>query len=311
MIQYPRYIQLCSGLREPQKEESSTGIAATITSFDHHINLLNYYIERALTYENDVVDAYTGIMNAHSGQLGLFHWGNPTRMFTRDLLVHRQLDYMGITSPTCRRPSLPSWSLLSWKIANPEYDDRTFACSHGGPLFPLVHIYAYEDSSLRLLLEPLDDSAGTEGYCTHSIENYNKAIDLEALPLQPSIEELPPHLVPILGKTSVPALVFWTHVARFQTKVNLQPGDFQPRFIDDVSGVKKELDEEVEVILIASCLDARVHVKYEHDWGKRTELHGIAIERRLGCVRRIGTALKLTLEQWLLGSPKKELICFI
>jgi hypothetical protein len=58
-------------------------------------------------------------------------------------------------------------------------------------------------------------------------------------------------------------------------------------------------------------MHARARVKYQHEWGKRTHLHENAIERHLGCARRIGTALKLTPAQWLLGNPKKELICFL
>jgi hypothetical protein len=309
-FEYPKYIQLCGRLNESQEEESSPGIATSINTFNSYITLLNYYIERVLTYENDVVNAFTGVMNAHSSLLGPFYWGNPQRLFTRALLPQRQSGWMGINGPACRRPDLPSWSLLSWNIANPEHDGRTFDYSHPGPLFTLVHIYAYENSTLRLLLEPLDHATGIEGYCTQSIEYYNKATNLEALPLQPSVEELPPQLVPIPGEISVPMLVFWTHVARF-TEGDRQPDDFCPKFTDDVSGVDKALDAQVEVVLIAACINARAHVKYKHEWAKRTHLHGIAIERHLGCARRIGTALKLTPAQWMLGNPKKELICFI
>jgi hypothetical protein len=214
----PKYIQLCGRLHEPQKEERSTGIATSITTFNFYITLLNYYIERVLTYENDVVNAFTGVMNAHSRLLGPFYWGNPQRLFARALFPQRQSGWMGIICPACRRSDLPSWSLLSWKIANPEHDGRTFDYSHFCPLFTLVHIYAYEDSSLRLLLEPLDYATGIEGYCTQSIEYHNKATNLEALPLQPSIEELPPQLVPIPGDIPVPMLVFWTNVACFLRK---------------------------------------------------------------------------------------------
>jgi hypothetical protein len=304
-------IKLCSRLHKPQADGISTSIDASISSYGSYRELLNYYIRRDLTYDNDMVDAFTGVMNAHSSVSGPFYWGLPQRTFARGLIQQRVSGSYSLKSQMCRRPDFPSWSLLGWKIAKPKQNYSIFDWISSTPQVTLVHIYTYEDSSLRLLLGAWNDGTGVEGYRTQSIEYYNKATNLEALPLQPCVEELPPQLVPLLGGIAGPILVFWTHVARFQTKGDPQPEGFPRRFIDDEFGDEKEFNEQVEVILITACHEYEPVIHDERKWGIYANLYGIVIERHLGFARRIGTTFKMRLSQWLLGNPKKELIAFI
>jgi hypothetical protein len=301
-------IQLCGRLHKPQGYEGSTGVVASVWNYDSYVWLLNYYIERNLTYDSDVVDAFTGVMNAHSSESGPFYWGLPQRTFARGLIQQRARGSSNLKSQICRRTDFPSWSLLGWKIAKPkpEQNHCIFNYARPPPLFPLVHIYAYEESSLRLLLGPWDDGMGIEGYCTQSIAYYNRATKLEALPLQPSIEELPPQLTSRLERIVGPILVFWTHVACFQTRTD----GFRPFFRDDESGQVKQTDAQVEVILITAYFEYEATAHDENEWGIYADLRGIVIERHLGFARRIGT-VEMRVFEWLLGNPKKELIVFM
>jgi hypothetical protein len=299
-------IQLCGHLHKLQADESSTSIAASIASYRSYMELLDHYVQRVLTYDDDVVDAFTGVMNAHSGVSGPFYWGLPQRTFARGLIQGRRSGYYSFQGQICRRPDFPSWSLLGWRTAKPEVGRRVFEIGPYEPQVSLVHIYAYEESSLRLLPGSWDDGTGIEGYCTQSIRHYNKATNLEALPLQPCVEELPPQLVSPLRQIVGPALVFWTHVARFPTKGNLLPERRDPRFRDDASGEVKKLNAQVEVIII-NAYPANDKSK----WGTDAHLYGIVVERQLGYARRIGITYDMSVSQWLLGNPKKKLIVLI
>jgi hypothetical protein len=286
--------KLCGLLHKSRTEQTSTTISASVEHYySVYLTLLNFYVRRVLTYDNDVLDAFSGVINAQLGMLGQFYWGLPQGLFARALLQPSKPQYT-----MSRRPGFPSWSWLGWKLDENEQHNifwRDFLV----PLFPLVHIYKHEEqSSPELLIGPRDDR-GIEGYCVNSIDNYNASTKLEPLPKWPCIGNVP-KLPQLLGQESFSVLIFWTHVARFAAS-DLDKSLAFVYMDEDGDWIAHFGSAQIEVILIATT---EPNSEY-------TEFHGIAIERHLGYARRIGIILDIRASTWLAGNPKKELILLI
>jgi len=92
----------------------------------HVLDIINAYIWRQLTFSNDILNAFVGIMQA-SGSLSIgtkFLWGIPVLEDVQSTLL--QLfwfnDYdVGMSSMPSdrdfRRSGFPSWSWVGWKFA--------------------------------------------------------------------------------------------------------------------------------------------------------------------------------------------------
>lgn len=83
-----------------------------------YLDLLTDFTARDLTYDSDVIKAFTGIMKAYSKCEGwAFLWGLPLQFFENVLLFE-----MPLHEPQLRRHQYPSWSWAGWnhfKIGRP------------------------------------------------------------------------------------------------------------------------------------------------------------------------------------------------
>jgi hypothetical protein len=290
------HIKLCGAVNTSLTSQSPSTIFYSVQYYRNvYLTLLGSYRERVLTYDDDVLDAFSGVLNAQLGVLGQFYWGLPQGLFARALLLSNTI------SPTytmSRRPGFPSWSWLGWKFDQPGRHG-IFYDPIQSPFFPLVYIYKHDaQSSTELLVGPMDDQ-GIEGCCVGCIDHYNTTTELDPLPTLPCIEKVP-KFPQLLGQDSLPVLLFWTHVARFTASAIKKScaafritgcGDWKARIGN----------AQIEIILIALA---------ESDSGD-THIHGIVIERHMGYARHIGTVLHIALSTWLDGNPKKELILLI
>ena len=86
---------------------------------------LKAYFTRILSHDSDMLNAFSGVINATSCALGSFHWGLPTKMFARALLME-DIYPVALLS---QRHEFPSWSWLSWKL-----DHRAYVFIHAGLL---------------------------------------------------------------------------------------------------------------------------------------------------------------------------------
>jgi hypothetical protein len=290
-------MQLCGLLHTLKTDQRSQTTSASIGHYNSvYLTLLDFYAGRVLTYDTDVLDAFSGVINAQLRMLGQFYWGLPRGLFARALLQSRTL---GPGDTMSRRPGFPSWSWLGWKPEEPGNHD-TFRRYFLPPLFSLVHIYKHDEQSyLELLMEPRDDRGGMEGYCVDSIEHYNALTKLDPLPRWPCINKVPkfPH---IFRQESVPVLLFWTHVARFAASA--LENNRALFYMNECSDRRARVSSaHIEVVLVATTRPSP----------GVTCLQGIAIERHSGYARRIGPVLDIPPPTWLAGNPKKELILLI
>jgi hypothetical protein len=69
--------------------------------------VLESYLGRVLTYDSDILNAFSGIINGEAHTLEPFHGGLPKKLFSRALIS-------GHTYPSScnRRPEFPTWSWL-------------------------------------------------------------------------------------------------------------------------------------------------------------------------------------------------------
>ncbi|KAF2820117.1 hypothetical protein CC86DRAFT_305737 [Ophiobolus disseminans] len=72
-----------------------------------HLKLLSIYFKRILTHDSDILNAFSGIIRAHSRVLGKFHWGLPLNLFASALLATYLTPHY-----LTRQPGFPSWSWL-------------------------------------------------------------------------------------------------------------------------------------------------------------------------------------------------------
>ncbi|KAF2830913.1 hypothetical protein CC86DRAFT_269149, partial [Ophiobolus disseminans] len=79
---------------------------------DSYLDMVAYYMTRVLKFEHDFLNAFSGVINAHTLLLGHFHWGLPVRHFARSLLLS-MMKREDMELPT-RRQQFPSWSWLGW-----------------------------------------------------------------------------------------------------------------------------------------------------------------------------------------------------
>jgi hypothetical protein len=286
-------IELCELLHTSRTHQRSSNISASVKYYESvYLKLLNFYGRRVLSYDNDVLNAFSGVINAQLGILGRFYWGLPQRLFARALLLSRTAssDYT-----MSRRPGFPSWSWVGWKPDKPG-QLGPFNNDVLSSFFPIAYIYKHDERSSLELLMGFRDDQGIEGCCADSIDRYNSSTKLDPLPKWPCIEKVP-KLPQLFGQESLPVLVFWTHVARFVTNA---------------------IKSTVMFFRMDECRDwrARTHIEFvligtSEPFPNYPVVHGILIERHLGYARRIGTALNVPLYRWLAGDPKKELILLI
>jgi hypothetical protein len=301
--------------------------------------LLDSYLKRVLTYESDILNAFSGIINAEARTLGPFHWGLPKKLFARALVSG--IDDRGRSFT--RRSDFPSWSWLGWRFGVHAESGPSWTC-HGlgwkfgadkesphvfgatiySPYFlPLVHIYECSASGhLSLLLGQRDDSNNLEGYDAGTIANYNNKLTLDQpLPLHPNITETPSLPASLLITSQL--LVFWGHVARIELGCKAPiASEGETRAEGHNSHQENHTDTEYkfrrglfEVVLIGIESDNLPVERQEGGLSMNLEnqsmCHGIIIERCQGFVRRLGVKWCIPLCEWLEADPQLELIFLI
>jgi hypothetical protein len=331
--------QVCGFLQKPAWRE--TTIFDYVEQYEaQHLHLLNFYIGRSLSYDSDVLNAFSGIIDAQAHSLGQFEAGMPLRLFARALFLSIPPE----SGPLSRRRGFPSWSWIGWKI---ELYAPLTKLDNGGQLrggsirprvyWTLVQIYSSAGSGTPvLLLGPYDFDNGIEGYCTRSIELYNRLMPALPLPTEPCVRDVP-QLQASSEERASPLLVFWTHVARLNLSTPLEKSVASEVHIDCPkirARLEKEASVELEVVLIAitrrwfssergflaSFAADTSHLSYrgsshwkevkppwEHEDGEH-ELSGIIIERWRGLARRVGVVHGIGIQQWIAANPQKELL---
>ncbi|CAN9174923.1 unnamed protein product [Alternaria alternata] len=285
----------------------------------NYLQLLSFYIGRSLTYDTDVLNAFSGIINAQSASLGHFESGMPLRLFARALFWSVYPE----SGPLSRRSGFSSWSWIGWKL---EVSSLRAALYYGGyknvrsrGYWTLVQIYLRTGpEDLALLLGPFDFANGIEGYCTRSIERYNGLTSAPPLPTEPCVEEASLFHVS-RNESPQTSLVFWTHVARLNLLRTTESGIIPEVYIDCPmirTRVMEEKSLEAEVALIAitrriSFFDDVQSEGWKQPWrfaDRELELSGIIIERWRGLARRVGIVHSVGMKQWVAANPQKELL---
>ena len=109
--------------RRPMKDYSHLGFTRAdilwpnLKKWD---NLVSSYLERKLTYEEDILRAFSGVLGAlEGGMSGGFHFGLPQLFFDVALLwvPEEQLTRRIDSSDRAARSKFPSWSWAGWKGA--------------------------------------------------------------------------------------------------------------------------------------------------------------------------------------------------
>jgi hypothetical protein len=116
-------IQICGFLHKMLTKD--TILTKLIEQYEQsYSQLLSFYIGRSLTYDTDVLNAFSGIINAQSVSLGHFESGMPLRLFARALFwaVYPE------SGPLSRQSGFPSWSWVGWKL---EVNSPKTALSNG------------------------------------------------------------------------------------------------------------------------------------------------------------------------------------
>ncbi|CAN9281680.1 unnamed protein product [Alternaria alternata] len=286
---------------------------------ENYLQPLSFFIGRNLTYDTDVLNAFSGTINVQSVLLGDFEWGMPLRLFARVLF----LSVTPQSGPLSRRNGFPSWSWIGWKV---DVSSSRAALDSGGyrramrrGYWTLVQIHSCTESGNPvLLLGPLDFNNGTEGYCTRSIKLYNQLTSAPPPPTEPCVEEAPLFHVP-RNESLQTLLMFWTHVAplklifptenRAVPEVHIDCPMIRARF-------KEEASLELEVALIAITRGVPFYeYSGDEEWfqpweipDSEQEFSGIIIERWQGLARRVGVVHNFSTEQWVAANPQKELL---
>jgi len=303
------FLSLCGSLHKSNQQstlEALTIERRILQYVGSYLELVKFYMRRVLKFDHDVLNAFSGIIASSTNSLGRFHWGLPTALFARSLLLRvYRVPSWPVPSP---RQEFPSWSWLGWKHKSPHaVQDIPHIPAHdsSNTFRPLIHIYACDESgSTALLFGPYDDQEGIEGYCSESIEKYNRHLALDPLPSQPSVMATLPF--PTRNIFMSHLLIFWTHTA--QIYLNYPDNGENMQYKLKWGAEQREL---LDCVLIAVSWQS---VNPPNNSGKEPDAsyHVMFIERHDGIVRRIGVPIyPLATRQWLAGNPKKELVFLI
>ncbi|KAH4062434.1 hypothetical protein HBH50_208860 [Parastagonospora nodorum] len=105
--------------RHPQKKGlNSAGVRLNYTAYESHRehfgrnfwSLVRAYSRRQLSFESDVIRAFTGILSSIEPDFGYSVWGIPSKEFVRGLTWEHSFHRMDL-----RRQGFPSWSWTGWR----------------------------------------------------------------------------------------------------------------------------------------------------------------------------------------------------
>jgi hypothetical protein len=102
-------------------EGSSTSqykVSPNRAAWDRYKNLVESYMPRKLSFEDDTLRAFAGVLNSLRPELGEHFWGLPTFHFGQA----QQWIFTG-HAPMNRRSQFPSWSWAGWRIESSDQID--------------------------------------------------------------------------------------------------------------------------------------------------------------------------------------------
>ncbi|KAF2728470.1 HET-domain-containing protein [Polyplosphaeria fusca] len=281
------------------------------------LQLLNEYLGRDLSYDDDIEFAYTGILSAKEAHMGSYHHGLPVQILARALC------WFSAHLKT-RRPGFPSWSWSGWKFAQ----SATGPISNQiPPLDPLssetyslvvyVRLYGFDGMGhLKLLLGDRDEESGVEGFwgfdqhypsapTTEGNNGRNWALFDQFIPPQETPHVSLPEPCPVPRSQ---LLVFWASCAKFKVSFDEIPMTFDDGpfstykvDIDDVGSTRVFVDpgwraqqpEKLECVAIV---------------GDEISVHAILIQWKNGVAYRVGTVSPILKQEWLTREPERKLV---
>ncbi|KAH7068982.1 heterokaryon incompatibility protein-domain-containing protein [Paraphoma chrysanthemicola] len=175
-----------------------------------HWKLLNNYLGRQLSYDTDILDAFSGVLNAEGATIGPSFWGLPYTILARALFW--DTNNVSIIQPgqhyfkssefsMARRDGFPSWSWTGWKISK---NDMFSSEKKRGMLrnlidsenfTPFVHIYHIDDTRVvTSLMGKRSETEGVEGFDPWQVTRFNHQMrDFKRIPFSPLVPDAAPH----------------------------------------------------------------------------------------------------------------------
>jgi hypothetical protein len=314
-------------LNDGQRETLNFQLDSVVEAYKEvHIPLLNEYLRRDLTYKDDRLAAFSGILSAEEDILGTFRWGLPCKLLARALLWELSFSKTtgristsrnAVSCTLIRYPEFPSWSWTGWTfpsstklLGGPElYKGSTSKMTGSQEIFPLVHIFEItQNGDLSSLLGPRNPGGGIEGHDMPSINSINKILSQK--------HQLVLNIVPVLptqnlGVPQSHALVFWASVATFRVSkhgkdMHKTPGlghydilGCADRTVQLREKWRESQPDTMEFVLIAEDGETGTN---------NGSLHSILIERDGNVMRRVAVPSRMTRYQWVTGRPENKLI---
>ena len=174
-------------IKQPMSTYSDLSIVRADTSWPclkKWDNLLSSYLERRLTYEEDILRAFSGILRALDSSMEGFHFGLPQQFFDAALLwvPRERLTRREDLGNQVARPRFPSWSWAGWKGAT-ENQVNGFGLGHersnlvtdykprSRDIFPCV-------SWFKIDMDTREEAEISNSYAKHQSEGLEATVSL-------------------------------------------------------------------------------------------------------------------------------------
>ncbi|KAL6704783.1 hypothetical protein ACN47E_007587 [Coniothyrium glycines] len=335
-------LRICNSIKPHLGASPKYSIKSVRHSYEGvHWTLLNNYLGRQLSYDTDILNAFSGVLNAEGATIGPSIFGLPYKILARALFwdlnnlsfIHAgQSNFKSSEFSMKRRPFFPSWSWTGWKIAK----DDIFSSESGRSMIkntisteafmPLIHIYHIEeDGNFESLMGKRSETHGVEGFDPREVEVFN-----HSMRHRKSQRDVPP----ALDTAAVPSthfqnvlphcLVFVASCASFQVSQRAdcrdqdhtfglyriltegqgqQTNTSSPRVWLDIHWREmQDQDQEFDFVLIGVSID-RTGPRN----GKR-QYHALLVHHQDGIAERIAIPQTFSLDQWYRGNPSKQWI---
>ncbi|KAF2032758.1 HET-domain-containing protein [Setomelanomma holmii] len=183
-------LRMCNSVKPQPPEKATYSIQSVRHNYETvHWNLLNNYLGRQLSYDTDILDAFSGVLNAEGATIGQSFWGLPCNILARALFW--ELNNISIIQPgqhyfksseysMVRREGFPSWSWTGWTISKNDMFSSGKKRSMLQSLIdsenfnPLIHLYHIDDMrAITTLMGKRSETQGVEGYDPWQVTNFN------------------------------------------------------------------------------------------------------------------------------------------
>jgi hypothetical protein len=180
---------MCNSVKPQPPETATYSIQSVRQNYETvHWNLLNNYLGRQLSYDTDILAAFSGVLNAEGATIGPSFWGLPCNILARALFW--ETNNVSIIQPgqhyfkssefsMVRRDGFPSWSWTGWKISKNEM----FSSEKKRPMLrnlidsenftPFIHIYHMDEMRVvTSLMGKRSETDGVEGFDPWQVERF-------------------------------------------------------------------------------------------------------------------------------------------